>query len=472
MAQHISLFLALGLEAAALIAAGDRCAPAVPSRIYLYPTWLPPHGKDPGVPTVSLLSPEWMSQMPPAVNMDIKVLFETYDMTPGATGKRFVRNLLIHGGKADARGFTYADCFLRIDEGAVVGPGGAAPGAVPMPGAAAQLLAATQARRARIKGSFEYLTRHLTDEHTLELLGDPANTMFQDGPELFDYIQSQVIVQPITSELQDMNIDWYQIEIITDIGSSENTIKDALKLLRYKNAERPVARRFTDDEVAEKLLMMIKNGSKTFSESANVELNAIEGVPGQPGVRLFQLVVPALPPLVRPRDLLGMVNHFHNLWRDAVKGGRLPKANPTGRQPRSTARLAVENALPADAAQMGREIARSVFANQTGNRATSPTASLEQIHEAGFSISRGTVTTSDFNMTGSELIASAVTEDGIGDGFNIEMAFDADETPSVELICTNCRGLGHPRSLCPSPAKFRSFSYAKSHIENALERNG
>ena len=54
MAQHISLFLALGLEAAALTAAGARYAPAVPSRINLYPTWLPPHGKVPGVPTVSL----------------------------------------------------------------------------------------------------------------------------------------------------------------------------------------------------------------------------------------------------------------------------------------------------------------------------------------------------------------------------------------------------------------------------------
>ena len=120
MAQHISLFLAFGLEVAALTAAGAKYAPAVSSRINLYPTWLPPHGKVPGVPTVSLFMPDWMSQMPPSVNMDIKVAFEMYDMTPGATGKKFIRNLLIHGGKADARGITYADCLLRIDEGAVV----------------------------------------------------------------------------------------------------------------------------------------------------------------------------------------------------------------------------------------------------------------------------------------------------------------------------------------------------------------
>ena len=164
MLQAVALFLVSGLETAAPKAAGAWYAPAVSSRMIPYPTWLLPHGNVPGVPTVSVL------QMPPAVNMDIKVAFETFDMTPGAAGKRFIRNLLLHGGKADARGFTFADCFLRTDEGAVVGPafgaGGPAPGAVAMPGAAAQALLATQARRARIKGSFEFVTRHLTDEHT------------------------------------------------------------------------------------------------------------------------------------------------------------------------------------------------------------------------------------------------------------------------------------------------------------------
>ena len=52
--------------------------------------------------------------------------------------------------------------------------------------------------------------------------------MFQDGPEMYDHIVSQVIVTPTTAEIQDMNIDWYQIEIITDIGSNENTIKEEI----------------------------------------------------------------------------------------------------------------------------------------------------------------------------------------------------------------------------------------------------
>ena len=39
--------------------------------------------------------------------IDIKLSFEQYDMTPGAAGRKFMRNLLLFGGKADARGFHY-----------------------------------------------------------------------------------------------------------------------------------------------------------------------------------------------------------------------------------------------------------------------------------------------------------------------------------------------------------------------------
>ena len=127
-----------------------------------------------------------------------------------------------------------------------------------------------------------------------------------------------------------------------------------------------------------------------------------------------------------------MVNHFHDLYRDAVRGGRIPKAAATGRKPRDGARIAVEDLLPRDTARSMREVARSIsdspFANQVGTRATSPTASLGEIQEAGFSVSRGTVTTTDFIELGAEQIAFAMQEGGAGDGFSIELCFDADDT--------------------------------------------
>jgi len=161
--------------------------------------------------------------MPPTTNIDLKVSFELFDMEPGPKGRRFIRNLLTHGGHADARGFSLADTFLRQDEGAIVGPafaggafgpGGAAPGGVAYPAAAAQLLAAQQHRRARVKNGFEFITRHISDEATLTLLGDSNNALFQDGPETYDWIKLQVWLAPDTAEIQQMNIEWYMLEFM------------------------------------------------------------------------------------------------------------------------------------------------------------------------------------------------------------------------------------------------------------------
>jgi hypothetical protein len=429
-------------------------------------------------------------RMPPAINVDLKVSFELFDMEPGSKGRMFIRNLLLHGGHADARGFSYADTYLRQDEGAIdgvafvggaIGPGGASPMSVAYPAAPAARSTAVAARRARVKNGFEFITRHISDEATLSILGDMMNPLFQDAAEVFDWIKAQVWVNPDTAEIQDMNIEWYQIEFMSvpEIGSSENTVKDAIKILRLRNAERPTARQFTNDEVAEKLLMMIKNGSKTFSESAGDELNRVEGVPGQPNVRRFQDAVPALPapgggPAPRPRNVLQIVNHYHSLYRDAVKHGRIP-IQAARKLPKANRMMHVEDTLPREPASMMAEVARSgalvsPFAASTAGRSTSPTASLAVLQEAGFSVGRGTVTTTDFSVIGAVDIARAVTEGGAGDGFDLELCFDANDTAAIEIDCNNCRGLGHRASDCSSKKRFRSFQFVISILRSAEAR--
>ena len=184
-------------------------------------------------------------------NVDIKLQFEQFDMMPGPTGKRFQRNLLIHGGKSDTQGFSISDCFLRVDAFAVAygqsvalpAPAGTvvAPGAAPAPAAGIGIVAARQARKARLKESFSFLIMHITDQSTLDLLGDPTSAFFQNGPDTFDWIMQQVIKPPSTGDLQDMTIAFWLIEIATDVGISVNTITDAVKLLRVVNADFPVA---------------------------------------------------------------------------------------------------------------------------------------------------------------------------------------------------------------------------------------
>ena len=105
--------------------------------------------------------------------------------------------------------------------------------------------------------------------------------MFHNGPDAYDWIMQQVIKPPSTVDLQDMTIEFWLIEIITGVGISDNSIADSIKMLRVVNAEFPLARRFK-------------------------ELDAVEGVPGTPGVRQFQLAAPAAGG-PRPRDLNGII---------------------------------------------------------------------------------------------------------------------------------------------------------------------
>ena len=75
----------------------------------------------------------------------------------------------------------------------------------------------------------------------------------------------------------------------------------------------------TTDEVAETILGAIAKASDHLNESASKELNAPAGPIGAQGVREFQLAVPG----GVIRDLLGMVNAFHNKWVAGFKGKQI-----------------------------------------------------------------------------------------------------------------------------------------------------
>ena len=76
--------------------------------------------------------------------------------------------------------------------------------------------------------------------------------------------------------------------IAKDVGVTENSIMDLDAHLSKLNSELAVAAQYTDDATCEKILREIARASRTFLESATAELNAAEGVPGQPGIRRFQ----------------------------------------------------------------------------------------------------------------------------------------------------------------------------------------
>ena len=224
--------------------------------------------------------------MPPTRNVDIKLLFDPTDMTPGAPGLRFRRDLLLNSGKTDSRGYSIADSFLLQDEGAV-GAGGAPIAGMPViPGGAAGNTART-AQRARQKEGFTLLTAHISDDNTRTILGNPLHPAFGRGDLAYQWVMSRIITAVTQSDSEDMVVDWHLTEIVSDIGIDENTVRTALVHLQVMSAEMLVP--MSDEQIAVKLLTMIRNASSLLFTKAQDELNAVEGVPGQPGVRLFQL---------------------------------------------------------------------------------------------------------------------------------------------------------------------------------------
>ena len=224
------------------------------------------------------------------VTTDIKLSFEQYDMTPGNPGRRFRRNLLIHGTKSDEAGFSVADTLLRQDEGATDAAGNPAPGAPAIPGA---VNAANDKKRllrvSRVKSSFNFVVAHISDEPTKTastLLADPP--FFQVGPAAYDYVMGEVLIPVDQAQLNEMTLLWLTMTIVSYVGYNENSINEMVKIMRVLNMERPQPDQFSDAQILERLLDMIAKESSHLALEAQNELNASEGVPGQPGVRVFQ----------------------------------------------------------------------------------------------------------------------------------------------------------------------------------------
>ena len=95
-------------------------------------------------------------------------------------------------------------------------------------------------------------------------------------------------------------------------------------------------------------------------------------------------------------------------------------------------------------------------------RPGSPSRTLALLAEAGDDLAntRGTVTTTDWSLLSSEETGFAANCGSSNGRFDTAYLFDADDTPSVELICDCCRGIGHVRRVCPSNRnRFRSIDH-------------
>ena len=113
------------------------------------------------------------------------------------------------------------------------------------------------------------------------------------------------------------------IYLSNDVGVNEDSRMNFAKLLTRLNGERPMQNRHNDDELTEKLLECIADSSRHFHELAMTEYNAL------PGHRKFEVAAP--PGGVSRRDFLACVDHYHRLWRSAVRSKVLTPMIPQNR---------------------------------------------------------------------------------------------------------------------------------------------
>ena len=222
----------------------------------------------------------------------------------------------------------------------------------------------------------------------------------------------------------------------------------------------------------EKILREIASASQVFMVEAMRELNALEGMPGQPNVRLFQgpqpvdgLGNPNGEP--RPRDKVALIAYFHALWSAAVWSRQLTVLKPQvharpGGASRTTvdSGMAVREALPVRMLETG--LAGTGISPAS---VASPSQSLTALAAAGVDIHRGDTTTSDFTKVSATALEAAVV--GEEDDFSVVQCYDTDDTSSIEMICYTCRGLGHAGASCPSAKKMRTLDYAIGMLTKA-----
>ena len=199
-----------------------------------------------------------------------------------------------------------------------------------MPPQPAELRKATFARTKRIKRVYGVITKHITDpDHIITTI---RQNHFQDGQATFQYLLAACQLAMTQSRLRELDRQWADLDLITDVGVSENTVLDLLKKIKVMNSKRPLGARKTNNQMAERLLELLMDSSKQFQETTTTEYNA------PVGSRRFEFAAPH--PLAGQRDLTGLSQHYHNLWKAAV-GSRLPASGklPPNGPPRSQPRL-------------------------------------------------------------------------------------------------------------------------------------
>lgn len=230
-----------------------------------------------------------------------------YDGTRGPEFRKFRRDFLTksRGKFAKDDRHSFRDAFLRVDEGGTgagapalpAAAGGAGGGVNPAHGAA------VTKRRIRHGQAFTFLFDSILDENLQQMLADLADTDPAELPgEAWDLIERECDEPDDDLEVQRMNRIWANTTVINTTGYKESTIVDFARHLHALNGKRPAGYRFSENEVAAKLLGEIQY-PESLAKDAAKELRA------RGAAREFRRNA------ANDRDLNGIITAFDVSWR-------------------------------------------------------------------------------------------------------------------------------------------------------------
>jgi hypothetical protein len=154
-------------------------------------------------------------------------------------------------------------------------------------------------RRNRMLAS--YVISHILDEN-LKAMIQAAHPY--DGYAAWILLKAHRYREPNDLTILEMNKIWADSDF-NSVGIDENSIGNMIRLLYELNNKRPVARRYSEDEIVEKLLSCFKPTiSESLSHTAMMELAAAPADrkfvrPGPPITRSVQMLLEFMEPLWR-----------------------------------------------------------------------------------------------------------------------------------------------------------------------------
>lgn len=171
-------------------------------------------------------------------------------------------------------------------------------------------------RRNRVLAS--YVICHLLDENLRTMVKAAHPT---DGYAAAQMVRAHCYREPNNITILQMNRTWADCDF-SSVGIDEHTINNMIRFLYGLNTRRPAARRYTEDEIVEKMLSCFKPGiSEALSHTAMVELATdIEHC-------RFIYPVAAGAGLPARRSLQALLEFMEPLWRlsfqqGGIRGGR------------------------------------------------------------------------------------------------------------------------------------------------------